>query len=362
MQGGHCIKSNVKTVNPQHRISQCCDPVRMQLTCKALAMSRRSVQYNYLARTTMNAIESPLLRLPAEIRDAIWTYLLYTKTSEPDESSSLAARAHDEYLLEAYHFDPTNCHLEEPESQNGIFKINICGFAGPQGIEPNTSRHYRLRYSTCGPGTGKICSHIAHAQRGAHGVLKQHCEEPHPLPHPLVCKQFWAETTDLLFKNSSWIFHNQEDLRLLVSSKQACVPRIQKMVINCGIVTDIVDFCEKWNRGLTWRWMRHFKSLKYVDIDIALYVDLQGLGEQVDLLNNATWVDAKLPLMIQSLQQHQLEEVSVRNTSRLWDNENADWRLWGNAVRELILTHVPLRDLVSEEEIELEVRHDWTSH
>jgi hypothetical protein len=322
-----------------------------------------SCQFNRctdLARTTLDAIESPLLRLPAEIRATIWTYLLYTKTSEPATWASLAERADDEWLLEAYHFDPTNCHLEEPESQNGSFKINLCSIADRDGFERSTSRYSRLRYSICGPGTGKICSHIADARREAHGVLKQHCEQPHPLPHPLVCKQFWAETTDVLFKKSTWVFHNQDDLCLLVDSQQACMPRIQKIVINCGRITDLVEFCKKWNRALTWRVMRHFESLKRVDVNIDLYYDTEDLCDRTDLLNDATWVHAKLPLMIQSLQQHKLEEVSVRNTSRVFDNKKLDLNPWGNAVRELILTHVPLRELLSEEEIELEVGHDRT--
>jgi hypothetical protein len=66
-------------------------------TCKISLTSFGLCYLIYSARTTRNAVQSPLLRLPTKLRGIIWTFVLQAKISKSHPNKSLAT-LDDPYL------------------------------------------------------------------------------------------------------------------------------------------------------------------------------------------------------------------------------------------------------------------------
>jgi hypothetical protein len=245
-------------------------------------------------------------------------------------------------IFEFSSFTEDEFEFETEASQDNDFIIDIDGYPRPGDHEADSSQNvpHRLTYSLCGPGTGRVCPYIGPTCQSFDSW--KHCRDEHPFSHPLVCKQFWAETTHMLFQTSIWVFHSHHDLRLLLNSKQACVPRIQKMIINSPNTETLVIFCSKWEQALTWRLMRRLENLKDVSIYVYVKFDRNEMRTRRDLLNDQLWVKAKLPLIIRSFQQHKLISDLTIVCIGARDDYKPYLKPLENALCSLFLEHVPL--------------------
>jgi hypothetical protein len=164
----------------------------------------------------------------------------------------------------------------------------------------------------------------------------------HGTYHPLVCKQIWAETTDVFFETTSWVFGTCMYPRKLANSQQACVGRIQNLRIECMDATSLVDFCENWKDALSPTVLGNFTGLRSITLD--LYLDnFDGLNERLDVWNDSVWVDARLPDIIRALRQCGVREVVVTNDMEGMEEEWVpDLKPWAKAVREAVLSREPL--------------------
>jgi hypothetical protein len=266
---------------------------------------------------------SPLLRLPAELRSQIWTYAYADQT----------------------------------------ITINNPNRPFPPG-SPIPPR--RLTFSLCGPSRGSICPHIQ--PDIAHIIVPWHqefhhksktptwktCRDARPFTHPLVSKQFWAETTAVLLRTATWVFHAPHDLRQVLSSGHAWVPHMRHMVVRAGGVLSVVRFFAEWQGALTWRLLSKLRDLRGVVIDISLDYspehDASKLRLDPELLACSTWVKAGVPGVVRAFQQHRLRpaDTAVRLGSEYgWfaervEAKKAEADVWCEALRRLLLVYMPL--------------------
>jgi hypothetical protein len=231
------------------------------------------------------------------------------------------------------------CPSEERDLE-GDFIINVDGYGRPGMPRTSTSsvEPHRLTYSFCGSGTAKICEHVRPEHRRSPQWM--HCREPHQFSHPLVCKQFWSETSRVIYQNSTWVFHNPHDLILFINSRQAVVSRVQKVVINAQDNESLVAFCNKWQQALTWRNMRYFRCLRGFGLRIEVNYDRNEMRNRTDLMKDQMWVKARLPLIIRAIQQHKLEPDLT--TVDIPCGIEPAFRAWASEFRRLVLEHVPL--------------------
>jgi hypothetical protein len=102
-------------------------------------------------------------------------------------------------------------------------------------------------------------------------------EEMRSIPHPLICKQIWAETTALFFESSSWTFYETSDLCALAESHDVCMGRIQKMRIDAICAGDLVQFCQIWKDALTPAVLQHFTNLTSITIRLDITANYKEL-------------------------------------------------------------------------------------
>lgn len=121
------------------------------MTCE-LQVHSTSNDLTDILRTRLNAVQSPLLRLPAEIRLEIWT-LLHAKVSHPEPHELLDAR--DTYGLEGSRCDDhRDCLKKVP--RNTV--INVGGYAWPSRVKTRLCKSHKLAYNVCTPKPGRTCS------------------------------------------------------------------------------------------------------------------------------------------------------------------------------------------------------------
>jgi hypothetical protein len=265
---------------------------------------------------------SRLLSLPAELRSQIWTHAYADQT----------------------------------------ITVNDPNRPFPPG-RPTPSR--RLTYSLCGPSRGTICPHIR--PEIGHVIAPWHqefhfqykrpewhtCPDAQPFTHPLVSKQFWAETTTVFLRTATWVFHEPHDLRQILSSgRHAWAPRIQHLAIRAAAVFGIVRFFAEWQCALTWRLLSTLEQLQGVEMDISLDYssdhDSSDLCLNPDLVGCRAWVKVGVPGILRAFQQHCLraEKTVVRLDvgtlpDRLEGRKN-EVQAWREALRDALLVFKPL--------------------
>jgi hypothetical protein len=267
-----------------------------------------------------------LLRLPAELRDQIWGLCYSDFTINIDN-----ALRYDKTALGNY-----DKILHKP---------------------------HPLSYQVCGPDTGSVCRHI-HSS-GDHSYNRRMgvwicCTSARQFSHPLVCKQFWVETTQVLYKSCTWVFHSRHDFRRLLASSQAFVPHMRRIVIRSPMTYNLGTWCNEWEGALTWRLVRRLQRLEGVRVLIEFRSDCNEYRTRFcvdpDVLGHKTWKKMRLPGILRALRQHMLKGeftgVEMRNVEGScygehtppWSTINYRKELgpWCDAVREVLLEHLPL--------------------
>lgn len=179
-----------------------------------------------------------------------------------------------------------------------------------------------------------------------------HCERAFHRSHPLVSRQFWAETTETFFETSTWVFHDQFDLRQFSNTQPACVPHIRRLIIKGQGALSMPEFFKDWHRAVTWRLMRCFVSLQGVDIIFDCHTDRKGMHLNKNFLDDMVWIKSRLPDFVRALRQHKLKQdmvsvaVIINHSGFLYDRADTpvdkDTIPWENALRDLLLQHLPL--------------------
>lgn len=174
------------------------------------------------------------------------------------------------------------------------------------------------------------------------------CFDARRVSHPLVCKQFWAETWPVFIQSSSWVFHHPHDLALFIKSKPDQIRHVQKIIIDDDSHEPLGPWCNAWKQVLTCQMMRCFVRLRGVEIHIRLSYGEQMFKVLTHPLDDPLKGQGKLVPIIRSLQQHRLQTHLTTVLVRASLTHNAMWKPWEAEFRRLLLTHVPLGQSTSE--------------
>ncbi|CAO2653053.1 Nn.00g024640.m01.CDS01 [Neocucurbitaria sp. VM-36] len=285
--------------------------------------------------TTRNAKTSPLLRLPAELRNQVYRYIYNARIINVD------AR-----------------HRPGSLDRESIPGGNWRRLHGP----------HRLEFFLCCPADaehGTICNHLYPSISHSGPLVEwQPCPHARPLTilPPSVCTQFVHEALDVLCQPSTWVFHSQHDFALFTRLYTRITHRIGSLVFRAPGTETLKAFCRNWRDALTWRLLSPFSSLRSVRIEIDLLYDRGNLLARSNLRTDTRfgtkgevspaggmWVKAGLLRMARALAQWRLEEVDVKirlvfgGMNRvLGDYVTLDTEGWEEGVKELLLQYVPL--------------------
>jgi hypothetical protein len=241
------MEKNFATVHAEKCIDGGTDPDTMDLA--ALALDKlvlfnnifRSYAYQN-CRTALNATKSPLLRLPAEIRHRIWCFYFRNLVINVD-----GANRPGDYVAHKRVWDPT--------SKSMVYK--------------NLPRlPYYLTFSTCGPITDKVCTHISPLDHDWPWRWDK-CKHALRVFHPLVCKQFWFETHSMLVGRATWVFFNHQDLAMFIKTKRDVAAHVRKLIIyshHWHFRHTLGAWTYHWQQALTWSKMRHLTRLQGVEL------------------------------------------------------------------------------------------------
>ncbi|KAH7381387.1 hypothetical protein DE146DRAFT_670487 [Phaeosphaeria sp. MPI-PUGE-AT-0046c] len=269
-------------------------------------------------KTALNAIRSPLLRLPAEIRQQIWSLHISDLVINVDSPNRPRSPVGAEQV-----WDPAL----------GYYVYQLL----PQVP-------YHLTFSTCGPLIHTICNHI-----GPRYSRRPHpwdaCEHAPRVFHPLVCKQFWFETHDMFIGRATWVFHHHQDLVLFIKTKKHALPHIRRLVVRSAhnpCVASLGNWVDSWQQALTWSNMRHFRRLQGVELHITVPYWESAFHMLRNPRHDPLRNNAKLKAVLRSLQQHKLQPDITRVKMYPRNLEGVQLKGWEAAWRDVLLTHVPL--------------------
>ncbi|XPS79000.1 hypothetical protein M3J09_010994 [Ascochyta lentis] len=257
--------------------------IKRQKISHATGRNDERVRRNVDAAGVMaqNAVQSPLLRLPAELRSTIWN-IVY-----------------------------------------GNMMVVIHSNNQKSGHKPS----FRLKFDT------------------HENVITEHFLTDAPVSAPkLVCRQFWAETSEVFLKSCTVRTASRKAFRVLALSEQPIVQRVQKLIIAYAR-TWPSDFPRSWANYLTSSLVGRFKNLR--GVEMYLWVVHGYQLRRTDVLNDDLWKSNKLPAIIRSFQQHKLEPAltSVNYLPYRWVHETA-WNastVINEAIRTELLKYRPRR-------------------
>ncbi|ORY14377.1 hypothetical protein BCR34DRAFT_585781 [Clohesyomyces aquaticus] len=162
--------------------------------------------------TQQNIIQSPLLRLPAEIRNQIWTYAYshlvihpirvpYSRTREV----RYATCRQSDIIQNRYTWTVQGKNLE--------------------GFDPNLGRDI-----VAGPRFSCDCSlYIPSKKSKPKFSLLSQPKIPPAFAMPLVCKQFYYEASHVIFSTGIFSFKDSRNLVAFASSPESQVPNVQQI-------------------------------------------------------------------------------------------------------------------------------------
>lgn len=269
-------------------------------------------------RTALNATRSPFLRLPAEIRQEIWSLYISDLIINVDGLNR-----------------PSRC-VAAIQVWDPILKLYV--YRAPPRLP------HRLSFSSCGPFADKICHHIAPRNSYCPNPWYS-CDYAHRVFHPLVCKQFWFETHEMFIGRATWVFHNHHDLVLFIKTKRHVLPHVRRLVISSAHNTyslPLGQWIDSWQQALTWSKMRHFRRLEGVELHLTIPYYERTFRVLSDPRHDPLQNNAKLKAILRSLQQHKLRAHLTRVKMNPSNVGRARVEPWEAAWRDVMLTHVPL--------------------
>lgn len=199
-------------------------------------------------RATRNDVQSPLLRLPAELRNIIWEYAFGHMVVHV--KSRLRLARNEEY---------------DRKDPDPWLWFRFEGFA----------------------------------------------REDLPILRP-VCQRFFAEATGVFWSSCVFSFDKPMSFQALARSGLSCVPRIQRIAIDLkgdhgGPSHSIENIPWKWRNVFTVSFVGRFRNLEGVNISGCVEWDFVDNGATPDIVNGTVWKATAMSTMIGAFQQHKLK-------------------------------------------------------
>jgi hypothetical protein len=134
---------------------------------------------------------------------------------------------------------------------------------------------------------------------------------PPPMSIPLVCKQYWAETSTTFFASNSFSINEPQVFRALVLSNSDFVSRIKQLDFpSLGFIYSY----RPWAAAVNSSTVGYLKSLRGVTMRMFVGHPDDIELEQDDVLGSAYWKAFKLPGIVRAIQQHRLDQGSTKFT------------------------------------------------
>ncbi|KAF2650731.1 hypothetical protein K491DRAFT_120026 [Lophiostoma macrostomum CBS 122681] len=156
----------------------------------------------------------PLLRLPPELRNYIWTLLYGSHTLHPEPAWTLTSASREIHPLQF-----TIC--TSPHTPRDIYALSLLG-AAPD--DPHRWAAHELNsHRFCDPSAKS-----QHFQR--YDVARDRVQMQH-LRVPIVCRQMWDEVSEVVYRTCTFAFSHAYNLLYFLGCRKAGLARVQHVLL-----------------------------------------------------------------------------------------------------------------------------------
>lgn len=316
VQQPHLVNHNQpRLIHQLLRVRKTILPIKLT-TCKYGGKhTDQDVGFDSIHSTARNAQESPLLRLPAELRERIWAYAFGMKTVHPIGNAlrhwDTSPRRSKEWVVS---FRP----CREEYSDDEIYKMSLDG-------QLDGSPHFWKH-----PGMMDTDWEVAH-HRGLHLCARWHLQKIPGEPHliPPVCKQLYYEAIPAAWKTITFSFMESGYFQHFLKSPYArCDLVTQLSIIQLSNSGDA--FWDGWMSALKSPLMSKFTSLQGLNLILRNH-DYRSWAHPTPSVSNIMetppYYCKILPTIIRKFQGYSLEKnrTTVLITSHYWENDGGDY-------------------------------------
>lgn len=166
-----------------------------------------------------------------------------------------------------------------------------------------------------------------------------------PYTPNLVCRQFWAETSQVFLSSCVFRVDHPDAFRALALSGQSVVPRITRLMVRLS-GTRSHNFPMYSHDAFTSSLVGRLVSLEGLVFTGMVYWAPRDAATAADVMGSACWKSKKLPVVIRAFQQHKLQ---ANLTSVTFEPESYfvepvwDATPYNEAIRIQLLDHHPRR-------------------
>jgi hypothetical protein len=250
-------------------------------------------------RTLRNSIASPLLRLPAELRNYIWALAFGNRTVHPRIQCPNLFVFWLDYKPSPIYYKP----CLEIQSDIDVYRLSVEGASVTEPFEWKASAMQVGRTGTSG------YHHCVYSPN-------EDNEEPNQCPTllvPLVCKQLHREANPVAWKTTVFAFHFADDFYHFVRASWTRVDLVSQL---CVIQDDMHHLAihrhnKKWQRALNATHLAKFTSLKGVSLVLRsddFRTNPMPFHLSLDVVAHPPRLFPILPLFIRQFQKCSLKE------------------------------------------------------
>ncbi|KAH7346074.1 hypothetical protein BKA66DRAFT_576626 [Pyrenochaeta sp. MPI-SDFR-AT-0127] len=266
--------------------------------------------------TSLNARESPLLRLPAELRERIWAYAFGMKTVHPRGNR---ARFWDTSPERSRKWPVTFTPCNEEYSDCEVYQMSL---QGAMDGSPHFWKH---------PDMMNTNWDVTH-HRGLHLCSRWAPQIPPGGEQqfvPLICKQLYYEALPVAWKTITFSFMESGYFQHFLRSPYTRFDLVTQLCIiqlsNCG-----EPYWAAWASALKSPMMLKFTALQGLNLVLRNH-DYRSWDRPTpsvsDIMKTPPYYCKILPTIIRQFQRYPLEKnkTTVLITSHYWENDGGDY-------------------------------------
>ncbi|KAF1927754.1 uncharacterized protein M421DRAFT_174719 [Didymella exigua CBS 183.55] len=243
--------------------------------------------------TALNAASSPLLRLPPELRHQIWELAFGNRM--------IHVWSHNKY--------------EDEEQLTQVFYI----------------------------AHDAVCHRICGSPEWLSEMGRPEATQSHVKPQ-LVCRQLWAETSEVFLSSCTFRVSRSEDFRAWALSGHNSVPRVRRLLVHLSGGKSH-NFPMYSHADFTSSLVGRFSSLEGVVFTGSVYWGPREAVLNADVMGGDHWRMIHIPVIIRAFQQHKLKEelTHVTMLPKCYSHDVWDTKPYNEAIRKALLQHHPRR-------------------